>query len=314
MRANAGVDHRGDDRCRAGGDIPRRRQIDAALGVEIALLLRIQRVVRHQHRAQEAIGFGVGDLRILHQLLRDEASRLGGGGADGGGVRGARLHDDDVRATRHRTQVGERAARPAPDGRQTRLQVGRRCAQLDDESFAGDRGTGRGPDRLIGRATGDGDRRRDGGQGRRRREDRTKDATRGVEGKERIHQPPHGFEGELSGPRPVGRLWILARPPPATCRWTAHERITPARGLSGARRAPPMIGGRGRRHIDFDTTQLGTDTVLPLTVMALAAVGVVTNVGTLVAVIAGADPATPPRGVVRTTCEPGSAVPLLRFA
>ena len=58
----------------------------------------------------------------------------------------------------------------------------------------------------------------------------------------------------------------------------------------------------------------GTATVLPLTEIAFAATGVVTKFGTFDAVIAGAAPGTPPRGVVRTTCDAGSAVPFFRFA
>ena len=49
-------------------------------------------------------------------------------------------------------------------------------------------------------------------------------------------------------------------------------------------------------------------------VMVFAAAGVATIFGTLAAVIAGADPAVPPRGVVRITWLGGNAVPLLRRA
>lgn len=95
-----------------------------------------------------------------------------------------------------------------------------------------------------------------------------------------------------------------------------------ARAMNGGFRTP--CGGRRRkrrtrearvrRTAESADAQFGTETVLPLTVIALADVGVVTNVGTFAVVIAGAAPGMPPRGVVRTTCDAGSAVPLFRFA
>lgn len=67
-----------------------------------------------------------------------------------------------------------------------------------------------------------------------------------------------------------------------------------------------------------DRAQLGTDTVATppetLTEIRSATAGVFVKFGTLVAAMAGAEPAVPPRGVVRTTCEGGSGVPFFRLA
>ena len=60
--------------------------------------------------------------------------------------------------------------------------------------------------------------------------------------------------------------------------------------------------------------QFGTLIVDPLTAIAFPAAGATAIGGTLPAVMAGAAPGVPPRGVVRTTWLGGSAVPFFSFA
>lgn len=112
---------------------------------------------------------------------------------------------------------------------------------------------------------------------------------------------PAGDRRTLSlAERRIGSGWVAG----AGVRWRTVGAVTLLHRRCRERRTP-----RRRRGGQF-----GIDTVEPLTTIALAEVGAWTNVGTFAAVIAGADPGVPPRGVVRTTCDAGSAVPFLRFA
>ena len=54
--------------------------------------------------------------------------------------------------------------------------------------------------------------------------------------------------------------------------------------------------------------------MLPSNVMRAPAAGFAENEGTLAVVIAGAEPAVPPRGVVLIPCEGGKAAPDYMFA
>ena len=74
-------------------------------------------------------------------------------------------------------------------------------------------------------------------------------------------------------------------------------------------------GGHGEAtRWDRRLTQSGTTRVLPFSVIASPAAGVLAMAGTLAAVSAGAAPGTPPRGVVRNTWLGGSGVPFFKWA
>lgn len=63
----------------------------------------------------------------------------------------------------------------------------------------------------------------------------------------------------------------------------------------------PGEPGRPRARLSFPGAQFGTLMTPDVTVIVFAAAGAVEIFGTLAAVIAGADPGVPPRGVVCTT-------------
>ena len=77
--------------------------------------------------------------------------------------------------------------------------------------------------------------------------------------------------------------------------------------------SPAPLRWQGRT-MGAQQAQFGTVSEVPLKPIALAAAGVATKAGTLLALMAGAAPGVPPRGVVRTTWLSGSAVPDFRWA
>ena len=73
MRKNARIDDRNDDVSGAGGDIPRRRQIDAPGRFKIMPLLRIHRIVRDPLHLKAEIHLCNRHIRVRAQSCRNGA-------------------------------------------------------------------------------------------------------------------------------------------------------------------------------------------------------------------------------------------------